>query len=79
MTLKKWKIISCIGIFLLSVLFHFIYDWFPNFFTSLFSPVNESIWEHNKIIVGSTDNKLMSTKTLNKAELSMILQNYCQQ
>ncbi len=53
MTLKKWKIISCIGIFLLSVLFHFIYDWFPNFFTSLFSPVNESIWEHNKIIVGS--------------------------
>lgn len=50
-SLKTWKIISCIGIFLLSALSHFIYDWFPNFFTSLFFPVNESIWEHNKIIV----------------------------
>lgn len=53
MTLKKWKVISCIGIFLLSALLHFIYDWFPSFFTSLFFPVNESIWEHNKIIIGS--------------------------
>lgn len=53
MTLKKWKIISVVGIFLVSALLHFIYDWFPNFFTSLFFPVNESIWEHNKIIVGS--------------------------
>lgn len=53
MTLKKWKIISVVGIFLISALLHFIYDWFPNFFTSLFFPVNESIWEHNKIIVGS--------------------------
>ena len=53
MTLKKWKIISIVGIFLVSALLHFIYDWFPNFFTSLFFPVNESIWEHNKIIVGS--------------------------
>lgn len=53
MTLKKWKAISVVGIFLLSALLHFIYDWFPCFFTSLFFPVNESIWEHNKIIVGS--------------------------
>ena len=53
MTLKKWKIISVVGIFLVSALLHFIYDWFPNFFTSLFFPVNESIWEHNKIIIGS--------------------------
>ena len=43
MTLKKWKFISVLLIFLLSALFHFIYDWFPNFFTSLFFPVNESI------------------------------------
>ena len=53
MTLKKWKVISVILIFLFSSLFHFIYDWFPTFFTSLFFPVNESIWEHNKIIVMS--------------------------
>ncbi len=53
MTLKKWKIISVFGIFLLSSLLHFIYTWWPNFFTSLLFPVNESIWEHNKIIIGS--------------------------
>ena len=53
MTLKKWKVINVISIFLFSSLFHFIYDWFPTFFTSLFFPVNESIWEHNKIIVVS--------------------------
>ena len=53
MTLKKWKVISVILIFLFSSLFYFIYDWFPTFFTSLFFPVNESIWEHNKIIVAS--------------------------
>ena len=53
MTLKKWKIISVIFIFLVSAFLHFIYDWIPSFFTSLFFPVNESIWEHNKIIIGS--------------------------
>ena len=53
MTLKKWKVISAILIFSLSALFHFIYDWVPSLFTSLFFPVNESIWEHNKIIVAS--------------------------
>ena len=53
MNLKKIKIISAITIFLLSALFHFIYEWIPNTLTSLFFPVNESIWEHNKIIVGS--------------------------
>lgn len=52
-TLKKWKIISIFGIFVLSSLFHFIYDWFPCFLTSLLFPINESIWEHNKIIIGA--------------------------
>lgn len=51
MTLKKWKIISVFLTFGLSGLFHFIYKWFPNFITSIFFPVNESIWEHNKIII----------------------------
>ena len=53
MNLKKWKVISAFGIFLTSSLLHFIYTWFPNFVTSLFFPVNESIWEHNKIIIGA--------------------------
>lgn len=53
MNLKKWKIISIFLIFGLSGLSHFIYDWFPNPLTSLIFPVNESIWEHNKIIIFS--------------------------
>ena len=31
-----------------------MYDWFPNSITSIFFPVNESIWEHMKIIFSST-------------------------
>ncbi len=50
MTLTRWKVISVIGIFLLCFLTHFIYDWFPNTFTSIFFPVNESIWEHMKML-----------------------------
>lgn len=48
--MKKVKIWSIIGIFLISFLCHFMYDWFPNTFFSIFFPVNESIWEHMKII-----------------------------
>lgn len=29
---------------------HFVYDLLPNVVTALFSPVNESIWEHLKLI-----------------------------
>ena len=50
MNIKKITIISTIAIFLFSALSHFIYDWFPNIFTSIFFPVNESIWEHTKMI-----------------------------
>lgn len=52
MTLKKVKIINVIFLFALSFLWHFIYDWFPNSITAIFFPVNESIWEHMKIIYG---------------------------
>lgn len=31
-------------------LLHFLYQWLPNAATALFSPVNESLWEHVKII-----------------------------
>lgn len=53
MNLKKVKIISIFGVFLLSFLSHFIYTWVPNTLTSFLFPVNESIWEHMKIIVTS--------------------------
>ena len=50
MNIKK-IIISIIAIFLLSVVIHSMYNWFPNKIVALFFPVNESIWEHNKMIV----------------------------
>ena len=53
MKLKTLKIISIFGIFAISFLAHFIYDIFPNVITSIFFPVNESIWEHMKILTTS--------------------------
>lgn len=48
-TKKKLKILGTIIAFLLCFPVHFIYDKFPNFITSIFFPINESIWEHMKI------------------------------
>lgn len=50
MTLKKDKIISIIGMVGISFLFHNMYKWFPNFLTSIFFPVNESIFQHMKLL-----------------------------
>ena len=50
MNLKRSKILSIIGIFLLCFLFHFIYEWLPSGITAIFFPVNESIWEHMKLL-----------------------------
>ena len=47
---SKKNIFIIIFLFLLSFLWHFMYDWFPSVLTSIFFPVNESIWEHMKII-----------------------------
>ena len=54
MSIKKTRIISILGIFIISFLAHFMYDLFPNVITSFFFPVNESIWEHMKILFTST-------------------------
>ncbi len=50
MNLKVLKIISIFGCFLLAFLTHFLYDWIPNILFSIFFPVNESIWEHMKML-----------------------------
>lgn len=54
MNLKKIKILAVIGIFILSLLSHFAYEIFPNIIFSFIFPVNESIWEHMKILFTST-------------------------
>lgn len=53
MNLKKSRIISIIGIFILCFISHFLYSWIPSGLTSIFFPVNESIWEHMKMIFTS--------------------------
>ena len=53
MSIRKLKIIGVVVAFFLCFPFHFIYDRFPSFVTSIFAPVNESIWEHMKILFGS--------------------------
>ena len=50
MNLSKTKIFSTITIFTLCFVFHFGYDVFPNSITAIFFPVNESIWEHMKML-----------------------------
>ncbi len=48
--LKKMIFINTIGTFILCFLTHFLYEWIPNPLFSLFFPVNESIWEHMKML-----------------------------
>ena len=50
MELKIVKIVDCFLIFLLCFVTHFVFDWFPNTLFSIFFPVNESIWEHMKML-----------------------------
>ena len=49
----RLKIIGAIMASLVSLPLMFLYKKFPNFFTSIFSPVNNSLWEHVKVIFGS--------------------------
>lgn len=42
--------INTIITFLLCFLTHFLYKWLPNPVFSIFFPVNESIWEHMKML-----------------------------
>ena len=53
MSLKKLKILGVIIAFIVAFPLHFLYDKFPSLLTSIIAPVNESIFEHMKIIFGS--------------------------
>lgn len=49
--LKKLEFFSFLLASLLGVLFHFIYEWSGNkLIVGFFSPVNESTWEHLKLV-----------------------------
>lgn len=53
MSLRKLKLLGVIIAFVLCFPIHFLYDKFPCFITSIIAPVNESIWEHMKILFTS--------------------------
>ena len=49
--LKRFCIIGAVVTIVLGVLSHFVYDWTgQNFLVGLFFPVNESTWEHMKLV-----------------------------
>jgi hypothetical protein len=48
--LTLWFCWSILFILIASSLQHFLYDWTQSVFVSLWAPVNESVWEHLKII-----------------------------
>lgn len=50
MNLKKMIFVNAILTFALCFLTHFLYEWLPNPVFSIIFPVNESIWEHMKMI-----------------------------
>lgn len=47
---KRQLILTYIAAILAGCILHFLYDWFPNAATALVSPVNESLWEHIKLV-----------------------------
>ena len=49
--LKFYTIAGIVFVSVLGTLFHFVYDWSGNnVLVGLFSPINESIWEHTKLL-----------------------------
>ena len=49
---EKWIILGIPALFLMGSLMHFIYELTgKSYFIGDFSPINESVWEHSKMIV----------------------------
>lgn len=51
MKTKKLIFINSIIIFILAFISHFVYDFLQNDIFAIFFPVNESIWEHMKLLM----------------------------
>lgn len=49
--LKRWILIGIFFVLTIGTLSHFLYDWTnKNFLIGFFIPVNESVWEHMKLL-----------------------------
>lgn len=53
MNFKKIKVLNLFILSILSVISHNIYNFLPSILTAIFFPINESIFEHMKIIFTS--------------------------
>ena len=74
--MKKRIILSSIVILVLSFIFHSAYKLIPSFITSIFFPVNESIWEHGKMTLSSFFVLTIIEKFLLKDETNTIYINF---
>lgn len=48
--LKLWNILACSTALIFGTLFHFIYEWIGGDLIAVFGAVNESTWEHLKLL-----------------------------
>ncbi len=48
--IKFWQTIGFVFTVILGSLLHFVYSWIENAFFAIFSSVNESTWEHMKLL-----------------------------
>lgn len=47
----KWETAGCVFTLIFGTLLHFLYDWSgKNWVVGIFAPINESVWEHLKLI-----------------------------
>ena len=52
--MKKSFVIAAVAASLLGAALHFLYDFLPGCLSALVSPVNESVWEHLKLLFWPT-------------------------
>ena len=60
---------------LLSILYHNMYKWFPNIIISILFPVNESIWEHGKMILMAYISYILFEKYILKDDTNIVESN----
>ena len=71
-------IISSIIIFGLGFIYHGVYDMVPSIITSIFFPVNESVFEHNKMILTSYITLYIISKIYFKSDnRSLLFASFC--
>lgn len=49
--MKKWFVFSFVAATVLGCIWHFLYSWVPVQIVGLFAPINESVWEHLKLLL----------------------------